>query len=198
MILIYLKDVIVKNLFYLVVIALLIGGCSYKNESIALQSYKADYAGELSKDKKTVSLALVKDIRTDKRMVGYVEENNTKPLRLFSDTDFALKYKEGLTQALKLAGFETNTSTEPAYLSVEVYIKDIKLIKNDKSFDENLKGEIEIEVVVKRGNETIKQNFVQKAGRWISPSYSSKDLEPFLHTLFSDSINNIVSRLTQY
>lgn len=187
-----------KNLVYLVVIGLLVGGCSYKNESITLESYKADYAGEVVKDKKTVYLSIVKDTRMDKRTVGYVEENDQKLLTLFSDTDFSAKYREGLGHALNLAGFNTDTSADDAYLSVEVYIKDIKLIHNDKSFDENLKGTIEIEVVVKKGTEIIKQNFVQKAGKWISPSYSSKDLEPFLHTLFSDSINNIVSRLTRY
>ncbi len=187
-----------RNLVYLIVIALFMGGCSYKNESITLQSYKADYAGEVLQDKKTVYIAAVKDTRLDKRTIGYVEENDKQLVRLFSDTDFSDKYKEGLSHALNLAGFDTDTSADQAYLTLEVYIKDIKLIQNDKNFNENLKGTIEIEVVIKKGTEIIKQNFVQKAGKWIKPSYSSKDLEPFLYTLFSDSINNVVSRLTNY
>lgn len=194
----YLKDVILKNLFYVVLIALLVGGCAYKNESIGLASYKADYASEVSAEKKTVYLSFVKDTRMDQRTVGYAEKNGKKTLTLFSDADFTQKYKEGLGHALNLAGFNTQTTAELAYMNVEVYIKDIKIVHTNKSFDENLQGTIEIEVVVKRGDETIKQNFVQKAGKWMKPSYTSKDLEPFMHTLFSDSVNNIVSRLTRY
>ncbi|MDA3908448.1 MAG: hypothetical protein PF437_05125, partial [Sulfurimonas sp.] len=62
----------------------------------------------------------------------------------------------------------------------------------------NLKGEIELEVIIKKGNETITQNFKPSASKWIGPSYRSKDLEPFFNELFSDSISNIVSRLTGY
>ncbi|OIP54918.1 MAG: hypothetical protein AUK54_05190 [Helicobacteraceae bacterium CG2_30_36_10] len=187
-----------KNLFYVVLITLLLGGCSYKNVSIGLDSYKADYASEISQEKKTVYLSLVKDTRMDQRTVGYAEKNGKKTLTLFSDVDFTQKYKEGLGHALNLAGFNTQTTAETAYINVEVYIKNIKIVHTNKSFDENLQGTIEIEVVVKRGNKTIKQNFVQKAGKWMKPSYTSKDLEPFLYTLFSDSINNVVSRLTRY
>jgi len=188
----------VKNLFYFVVIGLFLGGCSYKNESIALLSYKADYAAEVSQEKKSLSLELVKDIRADKRTVGYMEQDGKKVTTFFSDTDVEAKYKEGLIHAMNLAGFRTNVENNAPYMTILVYIKGIKLVHNDKSFDENLKGTIEIEVVVKRGNETIKQNFIQKAGIWMKPSYSSKDLEPFLNTLFSDSINEIVSKLTRY
>jgi len=187
-----------KNLFYVVLITLLLGGCSYKNVSIGLDSYKADYASEISQEKKTVYLSLVKDTRMDQRTVGYAEKNGKKTLTLFSDVDFTQKYKEGLGHALNLAGFNPQTTAETAYINVEVYIKNIKIVHTNKSFDENLQGTIEIEVVVKRGNKTIKQNFVQKAGKWMKPSYTSKDLEPFLYTLFSDSINNVVSRLTRY
>lgn len=39
---------------------------------------------------------------------------------------------------------------------VEVYIKDIEMVYNDKNFDTNLRGEIEIEVIVRRGADVIK------------------------------------------
>lgn len=48
-----------------------------------------------------------------------------------------------------------------------------------------------------QGDEVITQNFRQKGSKWIAPSYSSKDLEPFLYTLFADSIDQIVARLTR-
>lgn len=187
-----------KNLLYFVVIALFFGGCSYKNEAIALQSYKADYAGETSKDKKTVYLGLVKDMRTDKRTIGYVVKKGEKSVRLYSDVNFADKYKEGLGYALNMAGFNTDVDSNAASLVVEVHIKDIKIIYNDKNFDQNLNGEIEIEVIIRRGTEVITQEFKQNSGKWIAPSYDSKDIEPFLYTLFSSSINEIVSRLTKF
>ncbi|MFA6191244.1 MAG: YajG family lipoprotein [Sulfurimonas sp.] len=187
-----------KNLFYVVIIALLMGGCTYKNEALNLPSYKADYAGAVSADKKSVYVSVIKDMRKDKRGIGYVMDDGQKIARLYSDVNFPAKYKEGLGYALNIAGFNTDVSAENASLIMEVYIRNIEIIYSDKSFDKNLVGEIEIEVIIKRDGEVITQNFRQKGGKWIVKSYESKDLEPFLHSLFSDSINDIVSRLTRY
>lgn len=187
-----------KNLFYLLIVALLMGGCTYKNEALSLDSYKAEYKGPTSKEKKSVYLRWVKDVRTDKRNVGYFLQNGEKFTTFHSDVDFADKYKEGIEYALNLAGFKTDVNANPASLIMEVYIKDIELVYNDKNFDTNLKGEIEIEVVIRKDEETITQNFRQKGGKYVLSSNNSKDLEPFLYTLFSDSINDIVSKLTRF
>ena len=185
-----------KNLFILFFITLFIGGCSYKNEVISLQSYKSGYIERFSKEKKSVNLLSVKDMRSKKRVIGYLQKNGKKAEILYSNIDFAKKYKDGLLSALDTAGF--NTDIDGADLLMEVYIKDIELVYSDIYFDENIKGKIEIEVIVKKGLKTINQNFTQKAGKWIGVSHSSKDLEPFLYELFSESINNIVSRLTKH
>ncbi|MCD8477589.1 MAG: YajG family lipoprotein [Sulfurospirillum sp.] len=118
-------------------------------------------------------------------------------MNFFSNENFAEKYTEGLGYALNLAGFNTDATKSEASLVVEIYIKDIQLIYNDKNFDANLRGEIEIEVIARKGDEVITQNFRQKGSKWIAPSYSSKDLEPFLYSLFADSIDQIVLRLTR-
>lgn len=187
-----------KNLFLLLVVALFVGGCSYKNESIELQSYKADYAGAVSQENKSVHVSLVKDTRGDQRTLGYVLDNGVKTVALYTDVDFEQKYREGLGYALRIADFKIQDVPTEDSLILEVYIKDVQLIYNGNKLDENLKGEIEIEVVMKKGAEVITQNFREKGGRWITMSHKSKDLEPFLHTIFTDSINNIVSRLTKY
>ena len=187
-----------KNLFYLVIAALLMGGCSYKNEAMNLPSYKADYAGAVSNEKKGVYVSIVKDMRKDKRGIGHVLDDGEKIARLYSDVNFPAKYKEGLGYALNIAGFNTEVTAESADLIMEVYIRNIEIVYDKKSFDKNLVGEIEIEVAIKRGGEVITQNFRQKGGKWIVKSYESKDLEPFLYTLFSDSVNDIVTRLTRY
>jgi uncharacterized lipoprotein len=187
-----------KSLFYLFAVVLLISGCSYKNEAIKLSSYNAEYAGEISKDKKTVYIESIKDARVDKHNIGYVLKNSEKSVELFSNSDFEKKYKDGLNNALRMAGFKTSLEADKALLIMNVSIKKVELVYNDKSFDKNLKGEIEIEVIIKKGDETITQNFKPSASKWIKPSYTSKDLEPFLNELFSDSINSIVSRLTRY
>jgi hypothetical protein len=114
--------------------ALLLSGCSYKNEAIPLQSYKARYSGETAPKNATVYLALVKDAKIDKRTLGYV--------------------------------------------------KDIQLTHTGETFGKNLKG-----------GEILTLNFKQKSDVWMKPSRRSKDLEPFLHELFSDSLNAIVSKL---
>lgn len=187
-----------KNLFYLLIVALLMGGCTYKNEALNLESYKAEYKGPISKDKKSIYLRWVKDVRTDKRSIGYLVQHGEKLTNFYSNVDFADKYKEGIEYALNMAGFQTDINANPASLIMEVYIKDIELVYNDKNFDTNLKGEIEIEVVIRKNEETITQNFRQKGGKYVLSSNNSKDLEPFLYTLFSDSINDIVSRLTRF
>ncbi|WP_333803535.1 YajG family lipoprotein [Sulfurospirillum sp.] len=186
-----------KHLIFVAMALLIFSGCTYKNEALSLESYKAEYQGPLSRDKKIVYLRPVKDLRVKKNIIGYVDQKSSNTINFFSNENFAEKYNEGLGYALNLAGFNTNASTNEANLVVEVSIKDIELIYNDKNFDANLKGEIEIEVVVRKGDEVITQNFRQKGSKWIAPSYSSKDLEPFLYTLFTDSIDQIVTRLTR-
>lgn len=186
-----------KYLFFVVMSLLIFSGCTYKNEALSLESYKAEYKGPLSRDKKIVYLRTVKDLRAKKNIIGYVDQKSGSAINFYSNENFAEKYSEGLGYALNLAGFNTNADTNEANLIVEVAIKDIELIYNDKNFDANLNGEIEIEVVVRKGDDVITQNFRQKGSKWIAPSYNSKDLEPFLYSLFTDSIDQIVTRLTR-
>ncbi|WP_373034538.1 YajG family lipoprotein [Sulfurimonas sp.] len=186
-----------KSILYLVAVVVFLGGCSYKNESINLSSYNAEYTGEISKEKKSVFIESVKDVRVDKRTIGYILKDGIKTINLFSTEDFAKNYKDGLSSALRIAGFKVGSGSN-ADLVMSISIKNIELIHNDKTFDKNIKGEIELEVIIKKGNETITQNFKPSASKWIGPSYRSKDMEPFLNELFSDSINSIVSRLTKH
>lgn len=186
-----------KHLFFMAMALLLFSGCAYKNEALSLESYKAEYTGPLVRDKKTIYLRTVKDLRAQKNIIGYVDQKSTSSIKFFSNENFAEKYAEGLGYALNLAGFNTDATKSEASLVAEIYIKDIELVYNDKNFDANLKGEIEIEVIVRKGDEVITQNFRQKGSKWIAPSYNSKDLEPFLYSLFADSIDQIVTRLTR-
>ena len=187
-----------KYLLFIAMSLLLFSGCAYKNEAIALDSYKAGYTGPLSKDKKTIYLRTVKDLRANKSTIGYIDQKSATAINFYSNENFAEKYAEGLGYALNLAGFNIDASTQEASLVVEVYIKDIEIIYNDKNFDTNLNGEIELEVIVRKGDDVITQNFRQKGSKWMAPSNNSKDLEPFLYTLFSDSIDQIVTRLTRF
>nr|WP_321268370.1 YajG family lipoprotein [uncultured Sulfurimonas sp.] len=186
-----------KSIFYLFVVLVFLGGCSYKNESINLSSYNTQYTGENSKENKTVNIVSVNDVRVDKKTIGYLLENGNKTLKFYTNDNLEKKYRDGLNTALYMAGFKEALDAK-ADLSVSVNIKNIELIKDDKSFDKNLKGQIDLEVIVKRANETITLNFKPSASKWIASSYSSKDLEPFLNEMFSDSITEIVSRLTRY
>ena len=52
-----------RKLSYLVIGVLLLGGCSYKNEAIPLESYKAQYNGEKIQTTQTAYLSVVKDTR---------------------------------------------------------------------------------------------------------------------------------------
>lgn len=187
-----------KNIFYLVILSFLIGGCSYKNEAISLQSYKTQYTGPTAKKQKSVYLKVVQDSRMDKRSIGYRLKGSEQSTKLYSDANFADKYKEGLMHALNIAGFNTDTNANDATLVMEVYIKNIEIVYNDKYFDANLKGKMEIDTIVKIGEKVITQNFRENETDWIKPSFNSKDLEPFLYRLFSNSINNIIARLTRY
>jgi len=140
-----------KHLFFAAVALLIFSGCTYKNEPLSLESYKAEYKGPLTRDKKVVYLKPVKDLRAKKNIIGYVDQKSSTTINFYSNENFAEKYTEGLGYALNLAGFNTDASSSEANLVVEVSIKDIELIYNDKNFDANLNGEIEIEVVVRKG-----------------------------------------------
>ncbi len=52
-----------------------------------------------------------------------------------------------------------------------------------------------VEVTQTKGDKTLTQTFTQKQGKWIKPSYTTKDIEPFLYELFAGSINAIGSKL---
>jgi len=185
----------VKKLSYLLVGLLFFGGCSYKNESIALESHKVEYRGEKLKTAQKIHIALVRDTRTDKRTIGQVMEGDKKAEILYSDVDFAKKYEEGLVYALNIAGFNANASKEDAVKVIEVYIDNIDITQSYDTFDKNVKGSISIRVISKQGNTTTTSEFKEQSSAWQSKSYSSKDLEPFLYMLYSDSINRIVAKL---
>lgn len=187
-----------RNLFLLLVAMVMISGCSYKNESLMLSKYDAQYTGELSKEKKSVFIESIKDMREDKRSIGYVLEGDKKAHELYSTEEFSKKYRDALGIALTMAGFDASVEQSDAKLVISIEIKKIEFIYNNKNFDKNLKGNIELEVTIKRGGTTITQNFKQAGSKWIKPSYSSKDIEPFLNEIFSQSVNSVVSRLTRY
>ena len=186
-----------KNLLFFCFSLLLLTGCAYKNEALTLSPYNAQYAGPLSKDKKTVYVRLVKDLRSDKQTIGALLNNGKVLAPLSTNADFEKRYHEGMLYALKYAGFGTDNASRAANLVVELYIKDIDIVYNDKNFDTNLKGEIEIEVIIRKESEVITQNFRQKGSKWMKPSFESKDLEPFLYELFTDSIDQVIARLVR-
>lgn len=187
-----------RNFVYVLFLVLIFGGCSYKNEPLKLNSYKANYKGATAKANSSVYIQVVQDKRADKNVIGSIQENSKDAVVLRSDVDFAKKYKEGLSSALKVAGFKVVNEPKDKSMIMSIYIDSIKLVKKDSSFDENLQGEINVSVEIKQGAKTVKQNFKQKAGKWIKPSYDASDLEEFLYGLFSDNINTIVARLTNY
>jgi len=184
-----------KNIIYLLLIALTMGACSYQNQPIALQSYKANYNAPLSVEKKAIFIQDVIDDRVNKSYIGYALKDGKKRLTFFSNDNFEKKYKDALLYALNISEFNTNVNKSDASEIITVHIKDITLVHTDKNFDENLKGKIAVELIVQQGNSITTYNFTQKAGKWIAPSFNSKDLEPFLTTLFSDSIDAVVAKL---
>lgn len=187
-----------KNFIYLLVAALLMGGCTYKNEALELPTYQGEYSGEVSKNNKAVYLRSVNDLRSDKKVIGYTLVGDKKDVSFYSDVDFAGRYTTGLRYALDIAGYKVVSNTNDAEIVLDVNIKKIEIIYDNKTFESNLKGEMEIEVVIDKAHKVVRQNFRPKASKWIAPSFDSKDVEPFLYTLFSDNINEITSSLSRY
>lgn len=185
-----------KKLYSLVAVAVLMNGCSYKNEALELSAYKPQYLGQTTQDTKSISYLSVTDGRDDKSSIGYVEANGQVREKLYSYVDFAVRYKEGLTTALQSAKFNLTPNASDANASISVKIKEIRIVYNDTNkFDENLHGKIVVEVTLTKGGKTIVQTITQQEGKWIKPSYTSKDIEPLLDSLFTDSINLISAKL---
>lgn len=183
--------------FYsLVASVVILTGCSYRNEAIELSSYKANYITQTINDQNNASFLSVTDIRKDKTSIGHVLVNDTVNNMFYSNVNFEDRYKEGLTKVLTTAKFNLVHNPEDANTKIDVKIKDIQLIYNDTNkFNENLQGKIVLEVTLTKSEKINVLTFTQKQGRWIKPSYTSKDIEPFLNTLFTDSIDDIVSTL---
>lgn len=185
-----------NKLYSLIAVVVLITGCSYKNEAIELSSYKTQYLGQTAQDANTVALSSVTDVREDKTSIGYVEGNGKVTAKLYSYVNFADRYREGLTRVLKVAKFNLVNNPLDANAKIDVKIKDIQLIYNDTNkFDQNLNGKILVEVTLTKADKINVLTFTQKQGTWIKPSYTSKDVEPLLDALFTDSIDDIVSKL---
>jgi uncharacterized lipoprotein len=185
-----------SKLYSLVAVVVLMTGCSYKNEAIELSSYKTQYLGKTAQDKNSISLSSVTDTREDKSTMGYVEANGQVTTKLYSYVNFADRYRDGLTKVLKDAKFNVVNNPTDANKKIDVKIKGIQLIYNDTNkFDQNLNGKIIVEVTLTKADKVDVLTFTQQQGTWIKPSYTSKDLEPFLDTLFTDSIDDIVSTL---
>ena len=187
-----------KNFIYLLVAALLIGGCTYKNEAIELPTYKGEYSGQPAKENKAVYLRSVNDLRSDKKVIGYTIVGDKKDVSFYSDADFTGRYTTGLHYALDIAGYKVVSNANDADLVLDVNIKKIEIIYDNKTFESNLKGNMEIEVVIEKDKKITRQNFRPKTSKWMAPSFDSKDVEPFLYTLFSDNINEITSNLSNY
>jgi uncharacterized lipoprotein len=188
-----------KNLSFLVIAALFMGGCAYKNEAVDLSSYHSQYTGNSSQAHKNIYLVSVSDVRENKTSVGYVQANKKVVTKLYSYTDFASKYQEGLNTALKMAQFNVQKEPMQDALHVDVKIKKIELVYNDTNkLDENLRGQVVIEVTTTLKDKVVIQTFTQDQGIWIQPSYNSKDVEPLLYKLFAGSINDIVAKLTSF
>lgn len=185
-----------NKLYGLVAVIVLMTGCSYKNEAIELSSYKTQYMGKTAQDMNSFSLSSVTDTREDKTSIGYVEANGQVTAKLYSYVNFADRYRDGLTRVLTAAKFNLVNNSSDASTKIDVKIKDINLVYNDTNkFDENLNGKIIVEVTLTKADKVNVLTFTQKQGGWIKPSYTSKDLEPLLDTLFTDSIDDIVSKL---
>ena len=185
-----------KKLYSLVAAVVLLSGCSYKNEAIELSSYKAQYLGKTTGDTNSISLLSVTDTREDKTSIGHVEANGQVTVKLYSYVDFTDKYSEGLTNVLRAAKFNLTKNPADANTTISVKIKDIQIVYNDtEKFDENVHGKIVVEVTITKGDKTIVQTITQQEGKWIKPSYTSKDIEPLMYSLFTDSVNLIGSKL---
>ena len=59
----------IKHLIVGAMAFLFLTGCTYKNEALTLDSYKAEYKGPAVKTNKTVYLRTVKDLRANKNIV---------------------------------------------------------------------------------------------------------------------------------
>lgn len=184
------------KLYSLVAAVVFLMGCSYQNEAIELSSYRANYMSKTIEDHNNLSFLSVIDTREDKTSIGYVLVNDTINRKLYSNVDFAYKYKEGLDKVLKSAKFNLVNNPADANTKIDVMIKEIKLIYNDTDkFNENLHGRIVVEVKLTKSGKVNVFTFTQKQGLWIKPSYTSKDIEPLFNTLYTDSIDSIVSKL---
>lgn len=185
-----------KKLYSLVAAVVLMSGCSYQNEAIELSAYKPQYLGQTAQDQNSVSFLSVTDARDDKTSIGYIEANGVVTSKFYSYVDFASRYKEAITSAMQAGKFKLAKNPTEANTIIGVNIKTIQIVYNDTNkFDENLRGKIVVEVTRTKGDKTLVQTITQQEGKWIKPSYTSKDIEPLLDSLFTDSINTIGSKL---
>ncbi len=187
-----------KTILSLVIALLLLQGCAYKNEPVALSAYVGKYKGDVLTTGQKLYIQSVKDLRVEPKFLGHKIKNGNKADPFMSEIDFKNRYAKDLSLVLKAAGFKVVSENQEGSWIVDVMLKNLELEYNNKSMQTNLIGRMEIGVVLKRGDKVTNLTFKPEASKWKGSLSSSKEIEPFLYDLFEQSLHEIAHKLAQY
>ncbi len=180
----YLKAVIIAIFSILIV-----GGCASKN-TISVKPYESKYAQE-SIDK-TIKLSAINDLRETDVFATVIK--NEKPIKQYKSTiNIKNWFKDALEKDFSTSGIKIS---HDALVKLEINIIkfEVKYIK-DKSFDKNLFGNVELELIFKKDNITKKKYIKTSHTAWKINIFDAKDFENFVYENLSDSVLNSVKSM---
>lgn len=180
-----------KRSLFPLILALFFVGCQSKNNVINLYSYNATQKASTSL--KSVYIEGVKDSRTDKNLVGVIKANDgTVNEYVVLENDLSLWLKDAIVKELNSIGI--SVKADPSVdAGVLLDIKEFSAVL--EGFDkDNLKASANVEVIVTKGNATIKNQISQKQSEFVVMKKGSA-FSPFMQNLLNDIVKKSAQQI---
>ncbi len=175
----------------------LLSGCSYKSSSIDIKPYQVSFLS-FKNTHKSVYINSFKDERTNKKIVAVVTNNDGDNLGYTtSNVNFGVWYKNALKKALNANGFIMVTNPKNATFKINLVLNKLFVTFNKSELiKENLTGTISLQLIIKKGNETITKTISENISKYNGLTVSNETFQKQIEALLNDSIKLIIKNLS--
>ena len=181
-----------------VLFLVILSGCAYKDSSLLIQPYKADFIHITQKPEK-IYIKNIIDERENRGIIAIITDSQGDNYGYeTSDTNFIKWYEDALKKALELNGYEIVNSSCKADETIELRIEKI-LSTFDRSnlTKANLFGDIKLSLTIEKGTQTITKEISEHIKSYTPIIADKEDFINQIEILLNDSIKMIVKGLDE-
>jgi uncharacterized lipoprotein YajG len=167
----------------LLALALLLGGCSFKGDTITLGEHKPSYSVE----KKAVSQIQIEkfvDSRREKPLVAVVKDSSHETIRtIFSTHDLGDWLSVAFSKELSAISILSKDGA-PVVVSADIKELNIEYMRSPIN-TKNLKLQAHIEMTMSQNGKSLKKDYFLKEEKYISLISTSAELAPHIQDILS-------------